>query len=118
MASWRQFYLKYTEVGSRRSTYNHIPYILINFLCALVNSLGFLVDSLRRSAECFCSLVNLLRATVNPPSSLVDTLLYRCLSDALGRSPGEVRGTYLIDHDRISQILDEPVQSVCVVHVL
>ena len=109
----------------RRWTYNHVPYILINFLCALVNFfcapvdfLGFLVNFLRGLADFLCGLVDLLRASINRPSSFMDALLYRCLSETLDRPLGKVRDTHLIVCDGTSQILDEPVQGICMVHVL
>ena len=81
MASWRQSYFNYSQTSLRGSTYNDVPYALINFLCALVD---------------------FLRTPINPPSSLVDALLYRRLSNALDRSLSEVRDTYLIVCDGIS----------------
>ena len=78
-------------------TYNHVLYILINFL-------GFLVD--------------FLRGLVDPPGSTVDALLYGYLPDTLDRSLGEVRDTYLIVCDGISQILDEAIQGVDTIGIL
>ena len=82
MASWRQSYVNHSQASSRESTYNDVPYVLINSLCTLVDFPGLLVDLLRGLADLLCGLaeflggrVNLLCAPINPPSSLVDALL-------------------------------------------
>ena len=89
-----------------------------DFLCSLVDFLSPLVDFLRGLADLLCGLVNILRTSINPPSSLVDALLYRCLPNALDRSLGQVRDTYLIVCNGISQILDEAIQGVDTIGVL
>ena len=48
----------------------------------------------------------------------MNALLNRCLSDALDHPRDEISDTYVIVHDSVGKILDEPVQSVRVVHVL
>ena len=89
-----------------------------DFLCGLVDSLGLLVDFFRGLADLLCSLVNLLRTPINPPGSLVDALLYRCLPNTLDRSLDGVSDTYFIVCDGISQILDEAIQGADMIGIL
>jgi hypothetical protein len=66
--------LKLLSGQPTKAPYNNIPGILINVLCALVD----------------------------PPGSLVGTLLYRCLSNILDRSRGGVHDKYLVVRDGIT----------------
>ena len=83
-----------------RESYNNIYRILtdslctlLDFRCALTNSPGFLVHTPRGFVNFLGLLVYFIDVLVDPPGLVVDVLLYRSLSDALDRSPGEVHNT-------------------------
>ena len=85
-----------------RSPYNDVPCVLINPLCALVDFPDIPVDFLGIPVDFLGIPVDSFGIVINPLGSLVDVLLYRCLSKTLDRSRGGLRNAYLVVRDCIS----------------